>query len=106
MYKTRNIGMGNGMQGTQEMGESYIPGNVTKHSRECPSTFQGMSPDIPGNVGKHSGNVAKHSKECPETFQGMLAMLPNIPGNVTNHSGECPQKNVTKHSGECRKFFV
>ena len=99
MYKTRNIGMGNGC----------IPnaGNGGKlYSGECYQAFQGMSPDIPGNVGKHSGNVAKHSKECPETFQGMLAMLPNIPGNVTNHSGECPQRNVTKHSGECRKFFV
>ena len=30
-------------------------GNVAKFSRECPKTFQGMSPNIPGNVAKHSG---------------------------------------------------
>ena len=55
-----------------EWGECYIPGNVAKHSVECPQTFRGMSSNIPGNVAKHSG-------ECPKTFRGMS---PNIPGNV------------------------
>ena len=49
-----------------------IPGNVAKHSRECSQTFQ--------------GNVAKHSGECSQTFRGMS---PNILGNVAKHSGEC-----------------
>ena len=50
MYKTRNTGTGNGMQGTRVMGECYIPGSVAKHSGECPQTFQGMSLNIPGNI--------------------------------------------------------
>ena len=37
-----------------EWGECYIPGNVTKHFRECCQTSPGMSPNIPGNVAKHS----------------------------------------------------
>ena len=57
-----------------------IPGNVLKHSGEYRQTFRGMWPNIPGNVAKHSG-------ECPQTFRGMS---PNIPGNVAEHSGECP----------------
>ena len=63
----------------REWGECYIPGNVAKHSGECPQTFRGMSPNVPGNVLKHSG-------EYPQTFRGMS---PNIPGNVTKYSGEC-----------------
>ena len=43
MYKTRNTGTGNGMQGTRVMGECYISGSVAKHSGECPQTFRGMS---------------------------------------------------------------
>ena len=39
-----------------------------------------MSPNIPGNVLKHSG-------ECLQKFRGMSL---NIPGNVAEHSGECP----------------
>ena len=91
---------------------SNIPGNITKHSAECPQTFQGTVLNIPGNV-------LKHSVECCQTFQGML---PNIPGNVAKHSGEYPQtflgmssnisRNVTKHSrerakhsGECSQMF-
>ena len=41
-----------------------------KPSRECPQTFQGMLPNI-------LGNVATNFKECPEIFRGML---PNILG--------------------------
>ena len=43
--------------------------------------FRGMSPNIPGNVAKHSG-------EYRQTFRGMLL---NIQGNVAKHSGEYPQ---------------
>ena len=55
MYKTRNTGTENGMRGTRAMGEMLgmspnIPGNVAKHSGECRQTFQGMSSNIPGNV--------------------------------------------------------
>ena len=88
-----------------EYGECYIPGNVAKHSGECPQTFRGMWPNIPGNV-------LKHSEECRQTFRGMS---PNIPGNVAKHSGECPRKiqrifennmsHVVKHSVESMKGF-
>ena len=50
-----------------------ILGNVAKHSGECPQIFRGMSPNTLGNVLKYSG-------ECRQTFQGMSQ---NIPGNVT-----------------------
>ena len=55
MYKTRNTGTENGMRGTRAMGEMLgmspnIPGNVAKHSGECRQTFQGMPSNIPGNV--------------------------------------------------------
>ena len=58
MYKTRNIGTGNGMRGTWGMRGSVvfwvmspnIPGNVAKHSQECRQIFQEMSPNIPGNM--------------------------------------------------------
>ena len=51
MYKNRNRGTGNGMWGTRGMWGMLCSG-------ECRQTFQGMSPNIPGNVVKHSG-------ECP-----------------------------------------
>ena len=59
------------MQGMWGMGGNVIfwrispniPGNVLKHSGECPQTYRGMSPNIPGNV-------AKHSVECPIYFDG------------------------------------
>ena len=58
MYKTRNIGTGNGMRVTWGMRGSVvfwvmspnIPGNVAKHSQECRQIFQEMSPNIPGNM--------------------------------------------------------
>ena len=46
------------------------------------SNIWGMSPNIPGNVAKHSRNALKYSKE---------SHLSNILGNVTKHPGECPQ---------------
>ena len=71
MYKTMNTGTGKGMLGTREIGGMLYSG-------ECPKTFLGMSPNIPGDVLKHSG-------ECHQTFRGMSR---KIPGNVATHSGE------------------
>ena len=68
MYKTRNIGTGNGMRGTGGM----------LYSGEWRQTFWGMLLNIPGNVAKHSG-------ECPQTFRGMSS---NIPWDDAVHSGE------------------
>ena len=48
-----------------------IPGNVLKHSGEFRQTFRGMSSNILGNFVKHSG-------EHHQTFRGMSA---NLPGN-------------------------
>ena len=71
MYKTMNTGTGKGMLGTREIGGMLYSG-------ECPKTFLGMSPNIPGDVLKHSG-------ECHQTFRGMSR---KILGNVAKHSGE------------------
>ena len=65
MYKTRNTGTGNGMRGTRGMGGMLYSG-------ECPQTFRGMLPNIPGNVAKHSG-------EYRQTFRRMSS---SIPGNL------------------------
>ena len=70
----------------REWGECYIPGNVAKHTGECPQTFLGLFPSIPGNVPKHSG-------ECPQIF---LGMSPNIPGNVFQGMSQNIPGNVTK----------
>ena len=94
MYKTRNTGTGNGMQGTRGTrvwGECYIPGNVVKHFGEYRQAFRGMSPNIPGYVLKHSG-------ECPQTFR---EMSPNFPGDVLKHSG-----SALKHYGERRQCLM
>ena len=88
MYKTRNTGTGNGMRGTRGIGGMLYSG-------ECPETFRGMSPNIPGNVLKHSG-------ECPQTFRGMS---PNILGNVVKIFGENNLWHVVKHSVESIKGF-
>ena len=64
MYKTRNTGTGNGMRGMGGM----------LYSGECRQTFRGISPNI-------LGNVVKHSVECYQKFRGTL---PNIPGNFAN----------------------
>ena len=52
MYKTRNKGTGNGMQGTRGIGGML-------YSMECPQTFWALSPNIPGNI-------IKDSAECPQ----------------------------------------
>ena len=59
MYKTKKTGMGNGMWGTREWGECYIPGNVAKHFGEYRQTFRGMSQSIPGNVAKLSSLISE-----------------------------------------------
>ena len=51
IYKTRNIGKGNGKLGKREIrGMLYF--------KEFCATFRGMSPNIPGNVAKHSGECS------------------------------------------------
>ena len=90
-----------------------IPGNVPKHSGECPQTSRGMWPNIQENVPKHPANVTKYSRECPQTFR---RMSPNIPKNILKYSGECCQTfraispnipgNVPKRSGECLQITI
>ena len=81
IYKTRNIGKGNGKLGKREKrGMLYF--------KEFCATFRGMSPNIPGNVAKHSG-------ECTRAFRGISR---NIPANVTNITWV----NVAKHSRKYR----
>ena len=97
MYKTRNTGTGNGMRGTRGIGGMLYSG-------ECPQTFRGMSPNIPGNIAKHSGeyrqifrgmspnilgNVTQYSGDRRKKFWGMS---PNIPENIIKDSAECPQR--------------
>ena len=43
-----------------ERGECYILEDILKHSRKCSRTFWEMFTNIPGNV-------AKHSRECPQS---------------------------------------
>ena len=81
MYKTRNTGTGNGMRVTRGIGGMLYPG-------ECHQTFRVISPNIPGMSPNIPGNVLKHSGEWRQTFRGMS---PNIPVNSGKHSGECPQ---------------
>ena len=82
-----------------------IQGNVAKHSGKCRQTFRGVSSNIPGNVVKHSG-------ECPQKLRGIS---PNIPSNVNKHFEECRQTfwgmfsnipgNVAKHLGNVLKYL-
>ena len=75
IYKTRNTGTGNGMQGMRGMQGMFTrnPRNVTI------LTFRGIFQRIPGNVRKDSG-------DCSKRFRGMFK---EIPGNVQRDSGEC-----------------
>ena len=65
-----------------------IPGNVLKHSGKCRQTFWGMFSNIPGNIAKHSGECRQIFRGmssnilggCCQTFRGMSS---NIPGSVT-----------------------
>ena len=75
IYKTRNTGVGNGMQGTRGM-FTKIPGNLLEDSGEC---FHFSIP----------GNAREDSWKCSKRFQGMLL---KISGNVRKDSGECFQK--------------
>ena len=81
--KTRNTGTRNAIPG---MGGMLYSG--------------GMSPNILGNVSKHSRQCPKHFRQCRQTFPGIS---PNILGNVVKYSGEMSSnipRNVAKHSGE------
>ena len=104
MCKTRNTGTWNGMRRTRGTGGKLysgecrqtfrgmspnIPGNVGKHSGECRQTFRAMSPNIRGMSPNILGNVAKYSGEFRQKFQGMS---PNIPGNIIKDSAECPER--------------
>ena len=59
------------------MGNARNGGNVI---------FRGMSPNIPGNVAKHSWECLKDSGECRQIFREMAL---NIPESVLRHSEEC-----------------
>ena len=73
MYKTRDTGAGNRMRGTREMGAMLYSGEYCQ-------TFQGISLNIPGNVLKHSG-------ECPQTFRRFhLAIFPGMYGDIPGMS--------------------
>ena len=71
IHKTRNTGMGDGMQGTRGM-FTRIPGNALILA------FRGMFEKI-------QGNVINDSKKCSRRFRGMLL---KIPGNAREDSGE------------------
>ena len=90
VYKNRNTGTGNGMQGMrgtrgmfnripvnllEDSGKCcyfIIPGNVEEDSGKCSRRFRGMFPKILDNVPEDSG-------ECSRRFRGMLK---KIPGNL------------------------
>ena len=69
--------------------ECYILGNVAKHFGECPQTFRGMSPNIPGNVAKHSGNALKYSGEFHQTFRGMSQNIRENVAKLLSLISEC-----------------
>ena len=128
IHKTRNTGMGDGMQGTRGMftripGNALIlafrgmfekiQGNVINDSKKCSRRFRGMLLKIPGNAREDSG-------EWYERFRGMLEKIPGmfkkIPRNIPEDSGECSSRfrvmfkqisgNVQKDSGECKFRFI
>ena len=69
-----------------------IPGNVAKHSRKCCQTFWRISSNILGNFAKHSG-------EWPQTFRGMLPLFnvneENYRAESNIHNGALLQKYPT-----------
>ena len=82
MYKTKNTGAGNEMWGTRRMREMLYFEECPQISGEYRQTFRGMSPNIPGNVAKHSANVAKHTGGCPATFRTQWGMSSKLLGKV------------------------
>ena len=60
MYKTKNTGTRNGMRGTRGIGRMLYSG-------ECRQTFREMSPNILGNVTKHSREYHQRFHEMPTT---------------------------------------
>ena len=83
IYKTRNTGTGNGMQGMRATRGMFtkIPGNLLEDSGECCYFI------ILGNVEEESGEWSKR-------FGGMFQ---KIRGNVPEDSGECSRR--------CRRMF-
>ena len=73
--------------GERNEGNAGIGGML--YSGECRQTFQGMSPNIPGNVAKHSEECRQIFRKCRQTFRGMSS---NIPENVPKYSGEYHQR--------------
>ena len=100
IYKTSNIGTGNGMRGMRGTRGMFtrIPGNLLriprnvivltfrgmfqKISGECLRRFRGMFEEIPGNV-------EEDPWECSRRFRGMFE---RILGNVQEGSGECSRR--------------
>ena len=74
IYKTRNVGMGNGM-GEMQGTRGIFTGNLLEDSGECSRKFQGMLLKISGNAIKDSGRLQQESGECSERFRGMLSIL-------------------------------
>ena len=60
MYKPRIQEQGTECRERGEWGKCYILGNTAKHSGECPQTFRQMSPNILGNVPKHSRGMSSN----------------------------------------------
>ena len=78
MFKTRNTGTGNGMQRTWGIGGGGGVGRWKGDVIFCvySQTFLGMSTNSPGNPQTSRvmspnipGNIAKHSRECSQTLR-------------------------------------
>ena len=83
IYKSRNTGTGNRMQGTRGM-FTMISGNLLEDSWQC-SHF-----NIPGNAREDSGEVPEDSAECYQRFRGILS---KILGSVQEDSGKCSERS-------------
>ena len=68
IYKSRNTGTGNRMQGTRGM-FTMISGNLLEDSWQC-SHF-----NIPGNAREDSGEVPEDSGKCSERSRGMFRKI-------------------------------
>ena len=94
MYTTRNRVTGNEMRGMGEM----------LNSGECRQVFGGMSPNVPGNVAKHSGKCPQLLEPTSENIELVSKNIQNtnalrLPGNVNEiHKN----RNVLKNTGSKR----
>ena len=89
IYKSRNTGTGNRMQGTRGM-FTMISGNLLENSWQC-SHF-----NIPGNAREDSVKFQKIPrnaiKDSGEYYQRFWGVFKKIPGNVRKDPGECSGK--------------